>query len=144
MPNKKYIVKLTDEERNKLEQIISSGKRAAQVILRARVLLKADKTWVDEKIAEAMDVNVRSVERTRKQFVEKGFESILKSRTSTRQYLRKLDGKQEAQLTAIACSAPPEGRARWTLHLLADRMVELAYVEDISYQTVNRVLKKMS
>lgn len=142
MPNKKYIVKLTEEERNKLEKMVSSGKQSAKKILRARVLLKADEAWLDEQIAKALDVNVRTIERIRKQFVEEGFDSVLKRRPSTRQYLRKLDGKQEAQLTTIACSSPPEGHVRWTLRMLADRMVELEYVDDISYQTVNRVLKK--
>jgi transposase len=142
MPNKKYIVKLTDEERKKLEKMVSAGKWSAKKILRTRVLLKADEGWLDEKIAEALDVNVRTIERIRKQLVEEGFDSVFKGRTSTRQYLRKLDGKQEAQLTTIACSAPPEGRSRWTLHMLADQMVELEYVDAISYQTVNRVLKK--
>lgn len=142
MPNKKYIVKLTEEERNKLEKMVSSGKQSAKKILRARVLLKADEAWLDEQIAKALDVNVRTIERIRKQFVEEGFDSVLKRRPSTRQYLRKLDGKQEAQLTTIACSSPPEGHVRWTLRMLANRMVELEYVDDISYQTVNRVLKK--
>jgi transposase len=142
MPNKKYIVRLTDEERKKLEKMVSSGKRSAKKILRARILLKADEGWPDEKIAEALDVNVRTIERIRKQLVEEGFDSVMKSRTSTRQYLRKLDGKQEAQLTTIACSSPPEGRARWTLRMLADRMVELEYADSISHSTVERVLKK--
>jgi transposase len=142
MPNKKYIVKLTDEEREKLEKMVSRGKRSAKKILRARILLKADEEWADEQIAEALDVNVRTIERIRKQLVEKGFDSVLKGRTSTRQYLRKLDGKQEAQLTTIACSSPPEGRARWTLRMLADQMVELEYADNISHSTVERVLKK--
>ena len=144
MPNKKYIVKLSQEERDALEKIISSGKRSAKKILRARVLLKADALWADEKIAEALEVNVRTLERMRQQLVEEGFESFLNRRKSQRKYLRKLDGKQEAQLTQIACSRAPEGRARWSLRLLADRMVQLDYVESVSHETVRQVLKKMN
>ena len=144
MPNKKYIVKLTEEERNKLEKMISRGKRSAKKILRARVLLKADEAWTDEQITQALDVNVRTIERLRQQLVEEGFDSVLKGRTSTRQYLRKLDGKQEAQLTTIACSNPPKGHARWTLRMLADQMVQLDYVDNVSYETVRSVLKKTS
>lgn len=144
MPNKKYVVKLSQEERETLQGIIFSGKRAAKTILRARVLLKADASWLDEKIAEALDVNVRTIERMRQQFVEEGFESFMSRRKPRRKYLRKLDGKQEAQLTTIACSQPPEGRARWTLRLLADRMVQLDYVESVSHETVRQVLKKTS
>lgn len=144
MPNKKYIVKLSPEERDALEKIISSGKRSAKKILRARVLLKADALWLDEKIAEALEVNVRTIERMRQQLVEEGFESFLNRRKARRKYLRKLDGKQEAQLTQIACSRAPEGRARWSLRLLADRMVQLDYVESVSHETVRQVLKKMN
>ena len=144
MPNKKYIVKLSQEERDALEKIISSGKRSAKKILRARVLLKADALWADEKIAEALEVNVRTLERMRQQLVEEGFESFLNRRKSQRKYLRKLDGNQEAQLTQIACSRAPEGRARWSLRLLADRMVQLDYVESVSHETVRQVLKKMN
>lgn len=122
--------------------MVSSGKRSAKKILRARVLLKADEGWIDEQIAEALDINVRTIERIRRQLVEEGFDSVFKGRTSTRQYLRKLDGKQEAQLITIACSSPPEGHARWTLRMLADQMVELEYVDNISYPTIGRVLKK--
>lgn len=143
MPNKKYVVKLSDEERKSLQGIISSGKRSAKQILRARVLLKADDLWLDQKIAEALEVNVRTIERMRQQFVEEGFESFM-TRKSGRKYLRKLDGKQEAQLTKIACSQAPEGRVRWTLRLLADQMVQLDYVESVSHETVRQVLKKMS
>ena len=144
MPNKKYVVKLSPEERNSLQEIISSGKRSAKKILRARVLLKADASWFDEKIAEALEVNVRTIERMRQQFVEEGFDSFMSGHKSRRQYPRKLDGKQEAQLTTIACSQAPEGRSRWTLRLLADRMVQLDYIESLSHETVRQVLKKMN
>ena len=143
MPNKKYIVKLSQEERDVLEKMISSGKHSAKKILRARVLLKAG-MWPDEKIAEALEINVRTIERMREQFVEEGFDGFMAGPKAKRQYPRKLDGKQEAQLTTIACSQAPEGRARWTLRLLADRMVQLDYVDAISHETVRQVLKKMN
>ena len=142
MPNKKYIVKLSQEERDSLQEMISCGKHSAKKILRARVLLKTDDGWPDQKIAEALEIHVITIERMRQQFVEEGFESFMTRSKSGRKYLRKLDGKQEAQLTAIACSPAPEGRAGWTLRLLADRMVQLDYVESVSHETVRRVLKK--
>ena len=141
MANKKYIVKLSPEERNDLQVMISSGKHSAKKILRARVLLKADDSWPDRKIAEALEIHVITIERMRQQFVEEGFESFM-TRRKSRKYFRKLDGKQEAQLTTIACSQPPEGRVRWTLRLLADRMVQLDYIESVSHETVRQVLKK--
>ena len=144
MPNKKYIVKLSPEEKNSLQEMISSGKHSGKKILRARVLLKADDSWPDRKIAEALEIHIITLERMRQQFVEEGFENFMTRRKSGRKYLRKLDGKQEAQLTTIACSTAPEGRARWTLRLLADRMVQLDYVESVSHETVRQVLKKMS
>lgn len=144
MANKKYIVKLSPEERDYLQGMISSGKHSAKKILRARVLLKADDSWPDRKIAEALEIHVITIERMRQQFVKEGFESFMTQRKSGRKYLRKLDGKQEAQLTTIACSQPPEGRARWTLRLLADRMVQLDYIDSVSHETVRQVLKKMN
>ena len=144
MSKKKYIVKLSEEERSTLEEMISSGKHSAKKILRARVLLKADAFWSDPEISEALEVHVVTLERMRQQFVEKGFENFLAPRQSGRKYLRKLDGKQEAQLTTIACGQAPEGQARWTLRLLADRMVQLDYVESLSHETVRQVLKKMN
>lgn len=143
MSNKKYIVKLSQEERRTLQEMISSGRHSAKKILRARVLLKTDDGWSDRKTAEALEVHVITIERMRQQFVEEGFESIMNHK-SQRKYPRKLDGKQEAQLTTIACSQPPEGRARWTLRLLADRMVQLDYIESVSHETVRQVLKKTS
>ena len=144
MPNKKYVVKLSQEERNTLEEMISSGKHSAKKISRARVLLKADASWSDQKISEALEVHVITLERMRREFVEEGFESFMSRRKSKRKYLRKLDGKQEAQLTQIACSQPPEGRVRWTLRLLADQMVQLDYVDSVCHETVRQVLKKMN
>ena len=108
------------------------------------MLLKTDDGWTDQRIAEAFEIHRKTPERMREQFVEEGFESFMAPRKSGRKYSRKLDGRQEAQLTTIACSQPPEGQARWTLRLLSDRIVELNYVDSVSYETVRRVLKKMN
>ncbi len=144
---KKYIVTLTDEERRMLQEMLSRGKAAARKLTHARILLKADAAdggpnWNDAKIAEGLEVGRATVERVRKEFVEEGLEAALERRQPRRLYLRKLDGDGEAHLVALACQKPPEGRSRWTLQLLADRMAELKYVEEISYQTVRRTLKK--
>jgi transposase len=144
---KKYIVTLTQEERRMLQDMLSRGKAAARKLLHARILLKADATrgspgWNDETIAEGLDVGRATVERVRRQFVEEGLEAALERRKPCRQYRRTLDGDGEAHLVALACQKPPEGRSRWTLSLLADRMVELEYVDQVSYQTVRRTLKK--
>jgi transposase len=144
---KKYIVTLTDEERQMLQEVLSRGKGAARKLAHARILLKADAPpggpgWKDEAIAEALEVGRATVERIRKAFVEDGLNAALERRKSRRQYRRKWDGDGEAHLVALACQNPPEGRSRWTLKLLADRMVQLEYVDQISYQTVRRTLKK--
>jgi transposase len=141
--NKKYIVDLQKEERRELQRIIHSGKHSARKIRWAHALLKADNGWKDEKIAEALDISLPTVQRIRQRFVEEGMDVALGARSrKPRPYLQKLDGKQEAKLIALACSQTPEGRKRWTLRLLANTMVELQIVEEISYQTVRRVLKK--
>ncbi len=144
MPRKKYIVDLTDEEREELETLISSGVAPARKLTRARILLKADEDWTDKAISEALDVGTATVERTRKRFVEWGGISAIERRKPRRRYERKLDGDAEARLVALACSAPPEGRERWTLKLLAEKIVTLEAVdiESVSYETVRRVLKK--
>ena len=144
---KTYRVKLVDEERAYLESLLSAGKAAARTLTHARILLKADEgpvgpKWTDEAIAEALDVNRSTVERVRQRCVEEGFDAALRPRPSRQLRLRKLDGAQEAQLVAVACSPPPDGRDRWTLHLLADKLVELAVVDTISYETVRQTLKK--
>jgi transposase len=144
---KKYIVTLMDEERRMLQEMLSRGKAAARKLTHARILLKADVAaggpgWNDETIAEAMEVGRATVERVRKEFVEEGLEAALDRRKPRRQYRRKLDGDGEAHLVALACQEPPAGRSRWTLRLLADRMVQLEYVDRLSYQTVRRTLKK--
>ena len=144
---KKYIVTLTDEERHMLAAMLSRGKGAARKLMHARILLKADvgsggPGWNDEAIAEGLEVGRATIERVRRRFVEEGLEVALERRRPRREYARTLDGEAEAHLIAMACSQPPEGCSRWTLRLLADRMVQLEYVEQVSYQTVRRTLKK--
>jgi transposase len=144
MPQKKYIVDLTPAERETLESLLASGQESARKLTRARVLLKADEDWTDAAISDALDVGTATVERVRKRFVEWGGIQAIERRKPRRRYERKLDGEGEARLVALACSAPPEGRERWTLQLLADELVALEAVdiESISYETVRRVLKK--
>jgi transposase len=144
---KKYIVQLTAEEQARLSQLIRSGKAAARILLPARILLKADSgpetpAWSDEAISEAVEVHATTVARVRQRFVEEGLEAALRPRPTTRHYERKLDGKVEAHLIALACSPAPEGQAHWTLRLLADKLVELQHVFSISYETVRQTLKK--
>lgn len=144
---KMYVVTLTSEERAMLRELISSGKAAARKISHARILLKADSNeggsgWNDAAISQALDVGTATVERVRKRFVEEGLDAALGRRKPRREYKQKLDGDGEAHLIALACSESPEGFARWTLRLLADRMVALEYIDELSYQTVRRVLKK--
>ncbi len=144
---KKYIVTLMEEERRMLQEMLSRGKAAARKLMHARILLKADAAaggpaWEDQRIAEALEVGRATVERVRQEFVEEGFDAALERRKPRRVYRRKLDGDGEAHLVALACQEPPEGHSRWTLQLLADRMVQLEYVDQISYQTVRRTLKK--
>jgi transposase len=145
---KKYPVILNDTERDELKRLIAAGTAPARKLTHARVLLKADQGpegpgWVDDAVAEAVEVSQPTVCRVRKQYVEEGLEAALNRRPPNREYHRKLDGKQEARLVALACSDPPEGRARWSLRLLADKLLELEIVEEeVSYQTVRRTLKK--
>ena len=141
-------VTLTADERNELEGLLARGKADVRKIKHAQILLKADEAegrlgWPDERIAEAFDAGITTVERVRRRFVEEGLASALSPyRGGKRIYERKLDGAQEAHLIALAWSAPPDGRARWTVRLLAQRMVELAYVDTLSHETVRQTLKK--
>jgi transposase len=144
---KKYIVTLTEEERRMLREMVSRGRAAARKLMHARILLKADSSdggpgWDDGAMAEGLEVGRATVERVRKEFVEEGLEAALERRQPRRQYPHTLDGDGEAHLIALACGQAPEGRSRWTLRLLADRMVALEYVEEVSKDTVRRVLKK--
>jgi transposase len=145
--HKSYVVVLSPEERERLEKLISTGHTSSKRQIRARILLKADTSeagprWTDEQISEALEVSVSTVARVRKRSVEQGLAALLDRVVVRRPLRRRLDGEQEARLLAVACSAPPEGRARWTLRLIADKLVELEVVEAISYETVRRTLKK--
>jgi transposase len=141
----KFIVRLTAEQRHELEQLAATGERAAATSTRARILLKADADrggWTDDRIAEALDISAGTAARIRKKFVQQGLEAAVRRKRPTGRQYRKLDGAQEAQLAALACSPPPEGEARWTMKLLADKLVELEVVGGIDPATVCRVLKK--
>lgn len=144
---KRYRVTLTEQERQDLTKLVSAGKGAAKKLRRARLLLLADEAEggaakSDPEIVDALGCGRATVERVRKQFVEEGLEQALQPPPRRRVYERRLDGRAEAHLVALACSAPPAGRARWTLRLLSDRMVELEHVEALSHETVRRTLKK--
>ena len=145
---KKYVVKLSTEERERLDTLIRSGKHPARKLTRARILLKADvgeagEGWSDSQIAAALDTGLTTVARIRQQLVEEGLESVLTpKRSPASARTRIFDGAAEAQLTALACSAPPKGRARWTLRLLEDKVVELNIVARVSDNTIGRTLKK--
>ena len=146
---KRYRVTLTQSERQELRQLISRGKADARKLAHARILLQADEAEggprrTDGQIAGALDTATRTVERVRERFVEQGLEAALLPRPGKRVYSRKLDGRQEAKLIALACSKPPAGKRRWTLRLLADEMVELEVVDSLSYETVRQALKKTS
>ena len=145
----KYKVTLADQERAELEVLISAGRSAARKLCRARILLKADAgaggpAWDDGRISEALEVGRATVERVRKQFVELGLQVALERKKPDREYERRLDGQGEARLIALTCSQAPEGRERWTLELLAERMVALSYVPALSRDTVRRTLKQTS
>lgn len=142
----KYVIRLTEEERAALQDLIGKPRAAAAKVLRARMVLKADVDgpgWSDPHIGEAFEVGVSTVHRLRQRLVEEGLEAALLRRPSTQKRVPKLDGEKEARLVAIACSSPPEGRTRWTLQLLADHLVELDIVDDISSETVRQTRKKM-
>jgi transposase len=143
----KYVVVLCPEQRQLLERMTRSGRHAARALAHARVLLMADQGEAgdgdaDEAIAEAVGVSAGTVARIRKRFVTAGPEDALHRRRPAGRQYRKLDGAQEARLVALACSEPPEGRGRWTLRLLADKLVELEVVDSIDPTTVHRTLKK--
>jgi transposase len=136
---------LIGQQRHDLEKLAATGKHSAATITRARILLKADANadgWTDDRIAEALDTSAGTVARLRKKFVQQGLEATVQRQRPTGRQYRKLDGAQEARLVALACSAPPEGLARWTMKLLADKLVELEVVESINPATVCRTLKK--
>lgn len=144
--NKKYIVRLSDEERHQLTELTSKGKAAASKIRPAHILLKADAdgpAWTDAKIAESFSVSVNTVLGIRQRLVEQGLEAALNRKPQERpSRTPRLDGEGEARLMALRCGAPPAGHARWTLRLLADQAVALDIVEAISHETVRQALKK--
>jgi len=146
---KKYLVTLTPDEREQLTALITAGKGAAKKLAHARVLLKADQAqggpaWADQRIAEAVEVSVATVERVRQRFVEEGVEAALaRKKQAQPSRERKLDGAAEARLIAVACSSPPPGQKRWTMQLLADKLVELEVVDAVSDETVRRAMQKM-
>jgi transposase len=147
MAKKKYIVSLSAEEREELEHLTTTGKVAAYKMNHARILLKADTnqaggSWTDAAISQALDISVATIERVRQRFVETSLEAALSRQVQQQRKPRCLDGEQEAHLIAITCSEAPEGRARWSLRLLAERMVELEYVDRVSHETVRQTLKK--
>jgi transposase len=146
---KKYIVELTDEERRELRSLAKTGKAAAYKIRHANILLKADQAeggpgWTDQQIIEAFSCSEGTVANVRKRFVIEGFEAAVDRRREGVGRPRKLDGDAEARLTMIACSQPPKGHSRWTVRLLADRLVELEIVDSCSRMTVQRTMKKTS
>ena len=147
---KKYVVRLSGEERERLEALIGKGKSPAGRLLKARILLKADVSdagpgWSDNRIIEALETSPSMVYRVRKQLVEEGFEAVLsRKQRATPAVARIFDGEKEAKLVALACSKPPKGRVRWTLRLLENKVVELGIVDRTSDSTIGRALKKTS
>jgi Homeodomain-like domain len=147
MPKKAFQVQLTVAERARLQTLVSTGSATAHAITHARILLKADQGpdgpgWTDAMIHRALDVGLATVARVRQTAVQEGVDAALQRKATRRQYERALDGVGEAHLLALACSTPPDGAGRWTLGLLADRMVALEYVDAISHETVRQTLKK--
>jgi transposase len=142
MPKKKYVIDLTSEERAMLEQLTRRGRARARKLTRARLLLKADEGLSDAEIAAALDVGIATVGWTRQRFVEANLAALEERPRPGGE--RKLTGKQEAHLVAVACTPAPAGQRRWTLRLLADKVVELGFADAIARETVRQVLKKMS
>lgn len=143
---KKYIVELTNDEKSELTQLLKGGEMGVRKVKRIQILLRANEGWADEIIAAAVGTGRSTVERTRKSFVLKGLEETLTRKKPHRIYERKLDGRAEAHLIALACSTPPEGRNKWTMQLLADKLVKLDEIdiESVSSETVRKTLKKMN
>ena len=146
---KKYIVELSQSERNELSNLIKIGKGGHEKITRAYILLRSDtgqwgEGWKDQQISEAYNVSLRKIERTRQRLVEEGFGSSLNRKVAISTRPRKIDGDAEAHLIALCCGEPPTGQARWTLQLLADKMVELNYVDSITAEGIRKNLKKMN
>jgi hypothetical protein len=145
---KKYKVTLRNEERNLLETMVRNGSHKSQKVLNALVLLNCDEGRFqdhrvkNEEVASVLRISMRKIDRVKRRFVEEGFDTALTGHKQERTYEKKADGDFEAHLIALSCSAPPDGFARWSLRLLADRAVELHYIDSISYETIRRILKK--
>lgn len=145
---KRYKVTLLEHERQELEAITRKGSHQSQKVINALILLSCDEGELNEQclrgkaIADVLGISLRKLDRVKKRFVEEGLETALGRRPSQRRYERKADGEFEARLVALSCSEPPKGYSQWSLRLLADRVVELDYIDSISYETVRRVLKK--
>lgn len=145
---KKYIVTLTQKERDNLKKIKSRGKHKSQKVINALILLGCDegefqeKRSTNEEISRILKIGMRKIDRIKKRFVEEGIEITLNGKKSNRVYSKKADGDFEAHLIALSCSDPPEGFARWSLRLLADKVVELKYIDNVSHETIRQVLKK--
>jgi transposase len=144
---KRHVVVLSEEERSRLHTLIGQGVAPARALTHARILLKANQGeagpgWTDAAIAAALEVNPATVARVRQRYVAAGLDAAVYRKAPTREYRRRLDGQQEAHLVALTCSTPPEGRKRWTLRLLAERLVELQVVETVSHETVRQALQQ--
>jgi transposase len=142
--NQKYVVELSQEQRQHLEKITSSGTYPSRQIKHAQILLKSDQKegWNYEQISKGFDVTVVTIAKVRKTFVEQGLEAALRRKKPDREYEHALDGETEAHLIALACSEPPEGREHWSLRLLQNRFVKLGHIDSISHETIRRALKK--
>ncbi len=145
---KKYIVTLTQKERDNLKKIKSRGKHKSQKVINALILLGCDegefqeKRSTNEEISRVLKIGMRKIDRIKKRFVEEGIEITLNGKKGNRVYLKKADGDFEAHLIALSCSDPPEGFTRWSLRLLADKVIELEYIDNVSHETIRQVLKK--
>jgi len=147
----RYTIKLSKEEVAELTAIIHKGKHTSQAFRAAYILLNCDKGDYSEdpsitnaEIVKILKVGDRTIDRVKRKFIEEGFEGVLERRPSHQNYIKKMDGELEAKLVTLCCSEPPPGYAKWSLRLLADKLVELNYVESISHVTVRKVLKKTS
>jgi hypothetical protein len=148
MPKIKYRLSLTSEEREELEGVVAKGEHRSQKVLNALILLNCDedarksRTLREQDIADVLHISAMKIHRVKQRFVDEGLEIALNGHKGQRTYERKADGEFEAHLVALSCSEPPPGHVRWSLRLLADRLVELQHVDSVSYETVRRVLKK--
>ena len=145
---KKYIVTLTKDERESLNALTLKGKHKSQKVINALILLGCDegefqkKRSINEEMSRVLNISMKKIDRVKKRFVEEDLEVALNGRKGSRVYEKKADGDFEAHLVALSCSKPPEGFARWSLRLLADKVVEMEYIDSVSHETVRRVLKK--